>query len=173
KSSGYFIYASMVIKFIDDKSFRPTEGLEIVMGVAEPDFESPFSELDQLYHQILAAVPPRPQVLRILSVIAVKLFLPIPHIEQLLELKPGDVQLTLRGLHSVVNIPHRLSSDDLTVHHASFLDFLNHSTRSRSFHIGNVQRHGLVCDILKAFSYTYNDPAVNARAMLLGKSSGL
>ncbi|KAJ7793391.1 hypothetical protein B0H13DRAFT_1467047, partial [Mycena leptocephala] len=27
KSSGYFIYASTIIKFIDDKNFRPTERL--------------------------------------------------------------------------------------------------------------------------------------------------
>ncbi|KAJ7090119.1 hypothetical protein C8R44DRAFT_564815, partial [Mycena epipterygia] len=128
KSSGYFIYASTVIKFIDDKRFRPTEGLEIIMGIAEPEFESPFSALDQLYGQILAAVPPRPQLLRILSVIAAKLSLTIPEIEQLLELKPGDVQLALRGLHSVINIPQLGSftydRDALTVHHASFLDFL-------------------------------------------------
>ncbi|KAJ7861496.1 hypothetical protein B0H13DRAFT_2568071, partial [Mycena leptocephala] len=30
KSSGYFIYASTVIKFIDDKDFRPTERLAAV-----------------------------------------------------------------------------------------------------------------------------------------------
>ncbi|KAJ7502206.1 hypothetical protein B0H11DRAFT_1712883, partial [Mycena galericulata] len=36
KSSGYFIYASTVIKFIDDKNFRPTERLEIIMGLWWP-----------------------------------------------------------------------------------------------------------------------------------------
>ncbi|KAJ7085045.1 hypothetical protein C8R44DRAFT_544402, partial [Mycena epipterygia] len=53
-SSGYFIYASTVIKFIDDKNFRPTDRLEIIMGFAEPDLESPFAALDQLYTQILS-----------------------------------------------------------------------------------------------------------------------
>ncbi|KAJ7085062.1 hypothetical protein C8R44DRAFT_651339, partial [Mycena epipterygia] len=161
KSSGYFIYASTVIKFIDDKRFRPTEGLEITIGVAEPEFESPFCALDQLYRQILAAVPPRPQLLRILSVISLKLPLRIPHIEQLLQLKPGDVRLTLRGLHAVINVPQQSSLDDLSVHHASFLDFLNDPTRSSTFHIGELQRHDLTCDILKAFSYTHDDPTVN------------
>ncbi|KAJ7814085.1 hypothetical protein B0H13DRAFT_2465291 [Mycena leptocephala] len=105
KSSGYFIYASTVIKFIDDKDFRPTERLEIVMGITESDFGSPFSALDKLYIEILAAVPARPQLPRILSVIAAKLNLTTRHIDQLLGLNSGDVRLTLRGLHSVINVP--------------------------------------------------------------------
>ncbi|KAJ7118248.1 hypothetical protein C8R44DRAFT_707660, partial [Mycena epipterygia] len=32
-SSGYFIYASTVIKFIDDKNFRPSDRLDIIMGL--------------------------------------------------------------------------------------------------------------------------------------------
>ncbi|KAJ6551849.1 hypothetical protein B0H19DRAFT_903985, partial [Mycena capillaripes] len=53
-SSGYFIYVSTVIKFIDDKNFRPAERLEVILGVKESDFESPFAALDQLYTQILS-----------------------------------------------------------------------------------------------------------------------
>ncbi|KAF7335044.1 NACHT domain-containing protein [Mycena venus] len=59
KSSGYFIYASTVIKFIDDKDFRPTERLQVIMGIAgpEPESQSPFGALDQLYTQILVNFP--------------------------------------------------------------------------------------------------------------------
>ncbi|KAJ7857642.1 hypothetical protein B0H14DRAFT_3085174 [Mycena olivaceomarginata] len=32
KSSGYFIYASTIIKFIDDKDFCPTERLKVITG---------------------------------------------------------------------------------------------------------------------------------------------
>ncbi|KAJ7118230.1 hypothetical protein C8R44DRAFT_673674, partial [Mycena epipterygia] len=53
-SSGSFIYASTVIKFIDDKNFRPTDRLDIIMGLAEPDLESPLAALNQLYTQILS-----------------------------------------------------------------------------------------------------------------------
>ncbi|KAJ7738236.1 hypothetical protein DFH07DRAFT_984400, partial [Mycena maculata] len=55
KSSGYFIYASTVIKFIDNKDFRPTERLRVIMGISTPEAEddSPFQALDQLYIQIL------------------------------------------------------------------------------------------------------------------------
>ncbi|KAJ7627056.1 hypothetical protein FB45DRAFT_1082125, partial [Roridomyces roridus] len=63
KSSGYFIYAATVIKSIDDPDFRPTDRLETILGMAEPEDESPFATLDQLYIQILESVPARSQLL--------------------------------------------------------------------------------------------------------------
>ncbi|KAJ7085042.1 hypothetical protein C8R44DRAFT_539931, partial [Mycena epipterygia] len=126
-SSGYFIYASTVIKFIDDKNSRPSDRLDITMGLAKPDLESPLAALDLLYTQILSDAPGRSRLLRILSVIVAKINLTVANIEKLLGLKPGDVELALHGLHSLVKI---LYDRDLTVHHASFLDFLNDPTRS-------------------------------------------
>ncbi|KAJ7855878.1 hypothetical protein B0H14DRAFT_2353009, partial [Mycena olivaceomarginata] len=54
KSSGYFVYASTVIRFIDDKNFRPTERLVAVLSLTPTNFEAPFEALDQLYIQILS-----------------------------------------------------------------------------------------------------------------------
>ncbi|KAF8203557.1 hypothetical protein K438DRAFT_573498 [Mycena galopus ATCC 62051] len=163
KSSGYFIYAATVIKFIDDPDFRPTERLDIVMGIVEPENGSPFSTLDQLYVQILEAVPGRRQLLRILSVIAANISLSLPHVEQLLGMKTGDVRLALRRACSVVDVPSD-SQDLLTPHHASFLDFLNEQKRSRVFFTGvrSIHHQKLAVDILQAFSYTNDDPSVNA-----------
>jgi hypothetical protein len=53
KSSGYFIYASIVIKFIDDKNFRPTERLAVIMGMKEPCFGVSFAAPDQLLLKFL------------------------------------------------------------------------------------------------------------------------
>ncbi|KAJ7511483.1 hypothetical protein B0H11DRAFT_872719 [Mycena galericulata] len=163
KSSGYFIYAATVIKFIDDQDFRPTERLEIVMGIAEPENGSPFSALDHLYAQILEAVPGRRQLLRILSVLAANISLSLPRIEQLLHMKTGDARLALRRACSVVDVPSD-SRDMLTTHHASFLDFLNEETGSRHFFTGisSVHRQSLVVDVLNAVSYSNDNPAVNA-----------
>ncbi|KAJ7097696.1 hypothetical protein C8R44DRAFT_369215 [Mycena epipterygia] len=166
KSSGYFIYASTVVKYVDDDDFRPTERLSVIMGIKEPDStESPFSPLDHLYTQILSDAPARPQLLEILAVIAAKFCLRVSHIEQLLDLKPGDVRLILRRLHSVINLPP--SDDDpnlgVTFHHASFLDFITHPIRSHTFFVGGPQRRiDLACHLLKAFSYTYQDPIMNS-----------
>ncbi|KAJ7934426.1 hypothetical protein B0H13DRAFT_1591649, partial [Mycena leptocephala] len=132
KSSGYFIYASMVIKFIDDKHFRPTEQLELIQNLVPSNSESPFDALNQLYTQILSRVPQRnrAKLCDILCVI-VNFRLCLAHIEQLLGLKPGDVQLILRCLHSVLDIPPDSSLHYVIhVHHASFLDFLRDPQRS-------------------------------------------
>ncbi|KAJ7930620.1 hypothetical protein B0H13DRAFT_1595304, partial [Mycena leptocephala] len=57
KSSGYFIYASTVITFVDDKKFRPTERLAAVQNLTSTDSDAPFEALDLLYIQIMSGVP--------------------------------------------------------------------------------------------------------------------
>jgi hypothetical protein len=163
KSSGYFIYASTVIKFIDDKDCRPTERLDLIIGIAlsqSPEDESPYEALDQLYMQILCQTRPatRPRLVEILTVILSDLNLRVRHIEQLLELKPGDVRLVLRGLHSLLYIS---DNDRITFHHASFPDFLNKPTRSGPFYVGGKERANLASQILKALAYTHEDSYLN------------
>ncbi|KAJ7141908.1 hypothetical protein C8R43DRAFT_1016809 [Mycena crocata] len=159
KSSGYFIYGSTVIKFIDDKNFRPTDQLGIVMGMIEPDAESasPFEALDQLYTQILTSAPGRSRLSQILTVIAANLIgisSFVDRIEQLLDLRPGDVLLALRGLHSVINIEEDYSPAPARVraHHASFFDFLGNPTRSGMFYVGGAHRIDLAKIIVKKLS---------------------
>ncbi|KAF7369281.1 WD40 repeat-like protein [Mycena venus] len=162
KSSGYFIYASTLIEFIDDRNFRPTERLEVIMGTKEADFGSPFAALDQLYIQILSQVHARPQLLRILAVFAAQIMLSASEIEQLLELQPGDVRLTLRGLHSVISGLQEDADGPIFVHHASFPDFFQDPLRAGIFHVGRGQhRTELSRKILRAFSYKYDDPSLN------------
>jgi hypothetical protein len=167
QSSGYFIYASTVIKFIDDKHFRPSDRLNLILGITEPGSEPPFDPLDQLYIQILSDVPQdaRPQLIRILTCIAADLQLTVPHIEQLLELESGDVELLLNDLQSVIKVSQGddYDRDDcVTVHHASFPEFLKNPARSGPFYVGNSQHHmDLASHVLKALSYTYNNPSLN------------
>lgn len=158
-SSGYFIYASTVIKFIDDKNWRPTDSLEVVQNLADDDSCLPFEALDQLYTQILSRVPARSRakLCDILCDIA-DFKVPLCQIEPLLDLKSGDVRLTLRNLHSVLNIDSE--DKEITVHHASFLDFLHDQRRSSIFYIGPDSEHGMnaVCAVLKTLSHQLNDP---------------
>ncbi|KAJ7939624.1 hypothetical protein B0H13DRAFT_1586857, partial [Mycena leptocephala] len=158
-SSGYFIYASTVIKFVDDKRFRPAERLDIVLGIKNSISGSPFETLDQLYLQILSGVPIdfRAQFLKILACIAAPwLIRDICSIEQLLHLEPGDVRLILRGLHSVI----REEDSYLSFHHASFHEFLTNPSRSGAFCVSAAQcRTDLTHDLLEALSH--DDPLLN------------
>ncbi|KAJ6571560.1 hypothetical protein B0H19DRAFT_935715 [Mycena capillaripes] len=166
KSSGYFIFASTVIKFVDDKRFRPAERLDIILGIKHSPSASPFHALDQLYHKILGLVPLdfRSQLLGILAAIRSTFELRFCEIEQLLDLQSGDVCLILRDLHSVIDIPDE--EDQLVAHHASFLDFLDDPSRSSQFYAGSPQCHtALTHQILKALSSSHDDPFLHQAAI--------
>ncbi|KAJ6456922.1 hypothetical protein C8R45DRAFT_568949 [Mycena sanguinolenta] len=60
KSSGHFIYASTIIKFIDDKNYRPTQRLAVIQDANGTDSKSAFDPLDQLYMTILSSSPSNP-----------------------------------------------------------------------------------------------------------------
>ncbi|KAK7014035.1 hypothetical protein R3P38DRAFT_1456832 [Favolaschia claudopus] len=172
KSSGHFIYAATVIRFVEDKDFDPGERLAIVTQLQSPDDDfSPFAELDQLYLQILNMAPHRSRLSRILSVIAADFTtsMIVGNMGQLLGLKPGEILLTLRRLHSLINIVEDrrpdwatgpLSSRDtrtekiISVYHASFLDFLHDPGRSQSFGFTDSNRQNLTVDMLTCLTHS-------------------
>jgi hypothetical protein len=137
KSSGQFIYASTVIKFVDDEYSRPTDRLDAVLHPVDSDLAA-FADLDQLYHQILSTAHNTDQLLRILGAIILLRVSPTSNlIENLLCLKYQDVGLTLHGLHSLLHIPNpnAPASSPIRFHHASLIDFLKNESRSRKFFI--------------------------------------
>ncbi|KAJ7747564.1 hypothetical protein B0H16DRAFT_1268590, partial [Mycena metata] len=140
KSSGYFIYAATVIKFVDDPYFRPTERLEIIHNLKPTQYDAPFEMLDKLYHQILSGVQPqfRSRLLHILQCVAYGFGLGPAQLDYILGLKPGDTRLILRGLHSVLEVPpynEDWLSKSISFYHASFPDFLLAQERSLNFHL--------------------------------------
>ena len=143
KSEGYFIYASTVIKFIDEEGFSPVDRLHQVLDIYNsatllPD-SAPFAELDKLYLQILSYPTFRLPILKrtlgfVVSPAAERLSL--AEIETLLCLPRGQVKLLLRGLRSFVSFNERRDGN-LTIHpnHASFGDFLRDEERSKDYHV--------------------------------------
>ncbi|KAF7372990.1 putative nwd2 protein [Mycena sanguinolenta] len=150
KSSGYFIYASTIIKFIDDENYRPTELLEVVRNVNSPRSESAYDALDQLYMTILSSAPRQSELILILG--AIVSFTRRPEeIDRLFRLAEGETRLLLRGLHSLLVVPSN-DYDTISSHHASFFDFLNNYHRSGTFCVSTVQhRIDLARIILKAY----------------------
>ncbi|KIL70513.1 hypothetical protein M378DRAFT_64223, partial [Amanita muscaria Koide BX008] len=53
KSSGQFVYASTVIRYISDEHNSAVTQLDIVLGLKPPSSRSPFAELDALFMEIL------------------------------------------------------------------------------------------------------------------------
>lgn len=145
KSSGQYIYASTILKYVDGSYPKPSMRLDTVLGHM-PTSSSPFADLDQLYIQILSSQPEPVVVLRVLGCILVVTFPLAPVvIEEILGLEKGDVVSILSGLHSVVDIPHQenLENDEIPIAllHASFHDFLTDRTRSGTFFVDLTKAH--------------------------------
>jgi hypothetical protein len=146
KSSGQFIYASTVIRYVSSIRHKPVDRLDIILGLRPPQKDLPFAELDALYTQILSGVDDIERVLEILSVVffcntsssILEWHLKPGIVEKFLCLQPGDVELYLGELNSFVNIgPDRI----IRVLHASLTDFFVDPTRSKKFWINRHARH--------------------------------
>jgi hypothetical protein len=148
KSSGQFIYASTAIRYVASIRHKPVDRLDIILGIRPPQRDLPFAELDALYTHILSGVEDIERVLEILSVVFFcgnfgllpPWRLSPPIIENFLSLQPGDVELYLGDLNSLVNIEpgHSLR---VNVLHASLSDFFVDPTRSKAFWINRKARH--------------------------------
>ena len=111
KSSGQFIYASTVVKFVESTCHLPQERLEVVFGLVTPEIATPFAELDALYNQILSTVIQIEKGLDILM--ALILFRQLPPRPDMLDhffsYRPGLTRAILSDLHSILYLP---SKDD-------------------------------------------------------------
>ncbi|KAJ7478157.1 hypothetical protein FB451DRAFT_182137 [Mycena latifolia] len=135
KSSGVFIYATTVIRFIEDEYSHPADRLVSVLSL-DPCSTAP---LDDLYTEILSVMQEESQLLRILHAIwkgtSDSLRMDPEQMDSLLVLRPGTSRLALRGLHSLFHVPPicpRFDNDPDYVHplHASLGDYLEDSRRS-------------------------------------------
>ncbi|KAL0570498.1 hypothetical protein V5O48_011464 [Marasmius crinis-equi] len=157
-SDGQFAHASTAVRFVRHPYSNPMNQLHLILNDdsdCRPS-NSPFHTLDSLYHTVLRANPSLDKILPILAAIVIiprQVYVePSPaFIELLLELSPGDVSLTLRALHSVLDIRGR--SDGISVFHTSFTDYLFDHARSGDFFIDKViQREFLAQQWLHALS---------------------
>ncbi|KAF8802016.1 hypothetical protein BYT27DRAFT_7226599 [Phlegmacium glaucopus] len=74
KSSGQFIYASTVMKYLDSPHHRPTDGLDIIFGLSNPGVDTPFAELDMLYIHLFSKVKDINRALEILNLYSASAF---------------------------------------------------------------------------------------------------
>ena len=174
KSGGYFIYASTVIRFIDEEYFSPADRLEQALLCSDspvpPSQSAPFAELDKLYIQILSFCPKSQiHLLKRILGFAIFYFLPrgIGHIAAFLRLSPGKVKLTLRGLRSFVSFEGMW--EHLNLMHASFRDFLVDDARAGMYHVDSGEWHHIqFCDGL---SLGINSPHLLSELAFLSSSS--
>ena len=158
KASGQFIYAATVIRYVDVRHQRPDERLNIVLGLSGPKIvkssPNPFAELDELYQQIFRSIVDISFASHVLGALLIlKTPLPIDSFESLLGIQPGDAEVALCNLHSVVRIPNNMddhrrsgSSNHIGLYHASLGDFIFDSQRAGVFHIRVESAHATLAE---------------------------
>ena len=138
RSSGQFINATTVLKFVGANFCSPTKQLELIL---KPD-PSAFSDLDQLYTQILSVYSSTVKIVRILGIIITSKTNFPGVIEDILGMEEGELELVSSGLSSLMDgdgcwydqwsISNTRIPDFA---HASFRDYLFDSSRSGPFHV--------------------------------------
>ena len=141
KSSGHFIFAATVIRFVDEDRKLPPAQLELVLHVcksldASQHETHPFGPLDQLYAHILRSCD---KIDRVLSLLGTIFFLdghaPIPvFLESLVGINLESISLLFWDLNSLIHVPVS-STDPVRFYHASFRDYLVDRHRAKDLHV--------------------------------------
>ena len=151
KSSGLFIFASTVVRFIESEHHDPGERLQLIASKADDTSHEGASGIDSLYSQVLrdafSGVEEESVFVglkRILGAVVLTLNpLPRDGLAQLLSIHSTVISTILRHIHSVLLVPTD-GVKEIRVFHKSFPDFLQDPDRCRDprFHIDCPSRHG-------------------------------
>ena len=151
KSSGLFIFASTLARFIGSEHHEPKERLQLVLFDTNSTTHEGHAGIDFLYTQVLwhafsgvneatAFVNMR----RVLGAIVLA-FNPLSRrdLSRILGVSTTLISTTLRHLHSVVLVPTS-EHEEICIFHKSFPDFLQDEERCPNprFHINSMNYHG-------------------------------
>lgn len=151
KSSGLFIFASTIVRFIESDHHEPNERLQLILSKTSGTAYEGRAGIDTLYTKILvhAFSDVRDSELfvnikRVLGSIVLA-FNPLSRRElsAILGAPTSFISATLRHLHSVILIPAN-ETEKIRIFHKSFPDFLQDEGRCTDsrFYIGPEAYHG-------------------------------
>jgi hypothetical protein len=163
RSSGLFIFASTVLKYVGDKCHNPIQRLKEILSVGSSG-PSAYAGLDSLYLQILSSVPDIIASQLVLGTV-VYLFNPlsVSQLQKLLGVDKVDVPLVLERLNSILLIPEDMDKP-VQVFHESLRDFLLDPRRSKSHSFNVLTIHtdiAFLCFDLMATALGGNGGVVN------------
>jgi len=132
KAAGFFIYASMVVKFVASQYHPPDERLALIISLPQDTSHEGVGGIDLLYTQVLGQAfhnMDEDYCLHLRLVVGVVLLifnpLSIKALSGLLKncSTQSKIYNTLRALHSVLLVPDNIE-DPVRIFHKSFPDFL-------------------------------------------------
>jgi len=170
KSSGLFIFASTLARFIESEHHEPNECLQLVLSDANNTIHEGCAGIDSLYSQILlhAFSDVKESTVfvnmrRVLGAIVLA-FNPLSRRElsTILGAPMSLISTTLRHLHSVILIPAD-ESKEIRIFHKSFPDFLQDGKRciDPRFHIKPETYHShMVLNCLELMKKLKRNPCI-------------
>ena len=159
KSSGQFLYASTVIRYIESLDDMPHQRLEVILGLRPPHGELPFAQLDALYTHILTTTKDPPKAAKILAFIARYPGTYIPFIAKYSELEDEEVEIILSRLAAIIRRRRYLCSDvydQFFLLHKSCNDFLSDPSRSKELYVSFPD--AVASDILRSIQIFSGKP---------------
>ena len=101
RSSGQFIYAATVLKFVGADFWNPTKQLALVLK-SDP---TAFSDFEQLYIKILSAYPSTKNIVQVLGIFVAfdEEDLTLEVIEEIIKMEESELKLVLRDLSLMDN----------------------------------------------------------------------
>ncbi|KAL4264313.1 NACHT domain-containing protein [Pleurotus pulmonarius] len=136
RSAGFFIYASTILKYLQDNRQNPKRQMQLVIDMkAKGDASNVYGYLDELYSQILSKCLNTPDLRRVISAILFAVRpLSLHDLDLLLRLEPGDARTALYDLSSVFVVPQD-DSRPARLFHPSFYDYITSKSRSGEFYL--------------------------------------
>jgi NACHT domain len=138
KTSGLFIIASVILRFIDSPFASPQKRLKLIVDLPESMIYEGRSGIDEVYHQILSASFEHADEddavffdqlhLVVGSIVLALKPLPRASLAEILEMTPEDIWIILTHLHSVLIMPES-ESEPIRILHKSFADFITDKER--------------------------------------------
>jgi NACHT domain len=138
KTSGLFIIASVILRFIDSPFASPQKHLKLIVDPPESTIHEGRSGIDVMYHQILSASFEHAdeddtvffdQLHFVVGSIVLALRpLPRASLAEILEMTPADIWVILTHLHSVLIVPES-ELEPIRILHKSFADFITDKER--------------------------------------------
>ena len=151
KSSGLFIFAATLARFIESEHHEPNERLQLIVTQPESTVHEGGAGIDPLYTQVLESAfsgieetAVFTNLRRVLGTVILA-FNPLSRqqIAKILGVNTRFITTTLRHLHSVLLVPNE-DSKEIRAFHKSFPDFLQDPNRCSNpkFLINTAVHHG-------------------------------
>lgn len=140
KSSGQFIYAATVMRFLENSPESPRITLQIIQGIQPAENHSPFAQIDSMYAYIFSQTKYPAAIKKIFALHFISVsyhsdpsFRHQSLFDDLLLATAYDitsVESLLSALSSIVQLEHNADKTELVFFHASLGDFLQDESRS-------------------------------------------